>query len=149
MSSSSQRITSIDSLKFIMAIFIVMFHTSALFKFDIFYIPVHGDLGVEFFFLVSGFFLCASYFNYIQNHNNLINRDEQFCYFNSIILSRIKRLYPEYLFCILLSFIRHRSVNFSNFFPTIMQPFLNELIRLKGCNNCQHCNTNTNCLQFL
>lgn len=46
------------------------------------------------------------------------------------------------------SVTRHRSVNFSNFLSHHNATFLNELIRLKGCSNCQHCNTNTNCLQF-
>ncbi len=88
------RIASFDLLRFILTICIVLYHINFAGK------PVlrQGYLAVEIFFILSGFLLVNSFFKY-----NTVFQDDEL--FKKMMLNKIKRLYPEYLFMIFLVLI--------------------------------------------
>ena len=100
----TRRIVALDSLKFIFAIFIVLHHIFNIiyeknlvlfskYSFETSYLAVEG------FFILSGFFLGASFY---RRREELKQAEEKANVFNGLILSKLKRIYPEFLFALLL-----------------------------------------------
>ena len=94
-----QKIFAFDSLRFIVCIFIILHHTGiniySFHQIDNPYFRVAG-LAVEIFFVLSGFLLAKSY--YKSRESNLPVAENCKKYF----FNRIKRLWPEYIFAMLL-----------------------------------------------
>lgn len=102
----SSRIKELDSLRAIAAISVMLFHYTYGFNHSDTHTFLHkGFMGVELFFVVSGFVI----FMTLQN----TKRPKQF------IVSRFARLYPAYWFSVVLSLIIF-SIPF--FFNTQLQP---------------------------
>lgn len=107
-----ERIVSFDALRFILAMcvvfghtFLVLFRTHAEETLDI------QNLAVDGFFILSGFLLALSY------NKSQENTPDAATLFIRSTWHRIKRLYPEYLFALLLAnllYIKHFSA--SDFF---------------------------------
>lgn len=98
-------ITSFNSLRFLLALFICLFHTQVILANGTGYkIFRSAYLAVDCFFVLSGFLLARSFYLkslYTENPKGLID----------FFISRIKRLYPEYLFCMISLFILMRCLN--------------------------------------
>lgn len=96
------RIIAFDSLRFIGCIFIILHHTG---------INIYGfhglewhsfltaGLAVEIFFVISGFLLAHSYYK------NISSGADEGVLCRKYFFNRIKRLYPEYIFALLLSML--------------------------------------------
>jgi len=88
-----------DSLRFIACLFVIWNHTGInIYGFNSLswsYFLVAG-LAVEIFFVISGFLLANSYYKSLQNGLSAADNCKKY-FFN-----RIKRLYPEYIFAMLL-----------------------------------------------
>ena len=109
-----KKIAAFDSLRFIACIFIILHHTGInIYQFHKIDNPYFrtGGLAVEIFFVLSGFLLANSYLNSLSNHLNVGENCKQYFF------RRIKRLYPEYIFAMLLCalltnlFSHHVSMN--------------------------------------
>lgn len=100
------KIYSFDALRFILALTIVLYHiTIGKFK----ALP-SGYLAVEIFFILSGFLLAKSYFKYKDNFT------DKFDLFKKIILNKLRRLYPEYIFITLIVvFTYYFTLNINRF----------------------------------
>ncbi|MEM8810258.1 MAG: acyltransferase [Cyanobacteria bacterium P01_G01_bin.38] len=89
----AQKLTLLESLRGVAALLIVTFHATELFalKFDQPFLGSFfkfGDAGVDFFFVLSGFFLALSSFKYIGHPGKA----------KDFLLKRCVRLYPFYWF---------------------------------------------------
>ena len=89
--AASTRIVSLDGLRGIAAIAVVVYHLPGLFGFAI----PHADLAVDFFFLLSGWVMAYSY----------EARIGQGMPAPAFILQRMARLYPLYIVCLALAFL--------------------------------------------
>ena len=101
---STGRIAALDSLKFIFAIFIVLHHLfNIIYEKNLVFFSKYSFatsyLAVEGFFILSGFFLGASFY---RRREELKRAEEKANVFNGLILSKLKRIYPEFLFVLLL-----------------------------------------------
>ncbi len=93
------RLEVLDGIRFLAALYVVVFHLSAgdrsswqkpsreLFG-PLFHVASYGWLGVELFFMISGFVICLSTWGKT---------------FSQFAISRVARLYPAYWFCVLLT----------------------------------------------
>jgi len=93
------RLEVLDGIRFLAALYVVVFHLSAgdrsswqepsreLFG-PLFHVASYGWLGVELFFMISGFVICLSTWGKT---------------FSQFAISRVVRLYPAYWFCVLLT----------------------------------------------
>jgi peptidoglycan/LPS O-acetylase OafA/YrhL len=93
------RLEVLDGIRFLAALYVVVFHLSAgdrsswqkpsreLFG-PLFHVASYGWLGVELFFMISGFVICLSTWGKT---------------FSQFAISRVVRLYPAYWFCVLLA----------------------------------------------
>ena len=93
------RLEVLDGVRFLAALYVVVFHLSAgdrsswqvpsreLFG-PLFHVASYGWLGVELFFMISGFVICLSSWGKT---------------FRQFAVSRVVRLYPAYWFCVLLT----------------------------------------------
>ena len=93
------KIISFDSLRFIACIFVILHHIGInIYGFH----SVHyssfltAGLAVEIFFVLSGFLLAKSYYKTQEKSLSAADNCKEY-FFN-----RIKRLYPEYIFALLL-----------------------------------------------
>lgn len=86
------RNTAIDALRFFFMIMICLCHFTGVATF-----MKHGHLGVEFFFILSGFLIYKSYIS----HKDVGTID--------FTLKKIKRLYPAYIISILLMMFLDRK----------------------------------------
>ncbi|MEM9906857.1 MAG: acyltransferase [Cyanobacteria bacterium P01_D01_bin.44] len=89
----AQKLTLLECLRGLAALLIVAFHATELFalKFDhpfLLSLFQFGDAGVDFFFVLSGFFLALSSFKYIGHSGKV----------KGFLLKRCARLYPFYWF---------------------------------------------------
>lgn len=81
-----KRLLELDALRGIAAIFVVLFHFTYQTRMTFFF----GRLGVELFFIISGFVILMS----IENSKSKIN----------FLINRFIRLYPTYWICLTLTF---------------------------------------------
>lgn len=91
---------TIEIFRFVFAICIVLCHTSTFHQ-----ICGGGAIGVEFFFIVSGFLLCKKCINC---HNNEIN-------YRNIIKKKVGHVYVEYAVSVLLAFVLTQSLLFDSY----------------------------------
>ena len=89
-----QKIVAFDTLRIFCIIAIIVYHCASIGKL----VLNNGYLAVECFFILSGYFLCVSYYRLIEN-NNSKNK------FLIMIKKRFLRLYPSYFFMILVTLI--------------------------------------------
>ena len=89
------RNTTIDLLKFISSIFIIYLHASQFMSLP-FYIPA-TDLAVDFFFIVSGYLVFRYCANIKHNNTSVAVKD--------LIMSKIKKVYIEYVVSLIMGFI--------------------------------------------
>ena len=98
-------IKSFNSLRFFLAVFICFFHAQGLLANETgFKYFRSAYLAVDCFFVISGFLLARSFYLkslYSENSRSLTD----------FFISRIKRLYPEYLFCMISLFVLMRCLN--------------------------------------
>lgn len=86
-----------DSLRGIAALAVVFYHIAMYFKLDVKGYSVfdeiflHGNLGVQLFFIISGFVIYMS----MQKHPDP----------KAFLISRFSRLYPTYWTCVILTFV--------------------------------------------
>ena len=78
-----------------------------------------GYLVVEAFFIISGMLLMKSYFSYgLDTRNDFSYNIRKYCF------SRLKRLYPEFFFVLLITTIfrvvTHQSIPWDSLFPNLM-----------------------------
>lgn len=94
-----ENIKSFNSLRFILAIFICWHHIGInIFENDVNKYFRTAYLAVECFFILAGFLMAKSFYaKYIF--------DKTSAGFGVFFLSRIKRLYPEFIFCLLISYV--------------------------------------------
>lgn len=92
-----KRNATIDLMKFVFALIIVLFHASANLKLG-FRFFVNGRLAVEFFFIVSGYLMVRSAMK------ESAAQDDVFGTANRQILHKIKGLFPDYLIAWAISF---------------------------------------------
>lgn len=89
---SRKRDGKIEFLRFVFCIIIVLFHTDPNLNLNItkygFTFFSHGRVGVEFFFLLSGYFMAHSAYNILEKRTKVINISKE------TILFTIKKLYP-------------------------------------------------------
>lgn len=94
-----KKIVAFDSLRFIACLFIIWHHTGiniyGFHSLPYSYFLTAG-LAVEIFFVLSGFLLAKSYYKSLNNGLSAADNCKNY-FFN-----RIKRLYPEYIFAMLL-----------------------------------------------
>lgn len=89
-------ISSFNSLRFFLAILIILYHVSIQLRGSYFKTTA---LAVECFFVLSGFFLAKSYENILLQHKLKITQ------YLKYIFCRLKRLYPSYFFVLCLYFL--------------------------------------------
>ena len=104
----SRRNGEIDFFRFIFAILVVFYHFNSNFKFEFF---VNGYIGVEFFFVVSGYLMARHVsLRYVDTRDLNIIADETWSY----LLNKTKSFYSYYISVILLQVIvRNIIVNHS------------------------------------
>jgi len=89
-----KRIYAFDFFRFFFAVCVVCYHLGQIG----YHILPHGYLAVECFFIISGYLLANSYFKHsVEKEKNIV-------LFKNIFLARIKRLYPEYLLVLIITF---------------------------------------------
>ena len=86
---------TIEFYRFITIIFIAIFHFGIQYT-DRFHWPKGGYLGVEFFFILSGFFLMK------EADKNKIKEESTSKLSVNYLMNKLKRLYPEYLLIIFI-----------------------------------------------
>ena len=109
----SKKINNLESLRGFAALMVALFHFqigdfltgNSLIK--------HGSLGVEFFFVLSGFVIAENYLSKLNNFNELIKFQ----------IKRFWRLYPLHIFVLLLwvivEFIKLFILNYSSINPSV------------------------------
>lgn len=108
MEKTNEKIASFDCLRFIACIFVILHHTGI----KIFNKRYFGTayLAVEIFFVLSGFLLANSYYKSLSRGSSVVDNCKMYFF------SRIKRLYPEYIFATLIyaflmnAFVDHVSM---------------------------------------
>lgn len=102
------RNNALDFLKFVFAILILLYHSVYVFQTDNVKIyPGGGYIGVEFFFIVSGFLMAKSVFASAEKQSGkLLLGDEMFRFFKR----KIKILYPYFLYAYVVSVIVQATV---------------------------------------
>lgn len=103
-----KKILAFDSLRFIACMIIVVYHAGInIYGYDTPMCFKSAGLAVEVFFVLSGFLLANSYYKSLTNGLSGLENSKNY------FLTRIKRLYPEYIFALLLclllipSFVGH------------------------------------------
>ena len=92
-----KKIFAFDSFRFIACIIIVLYHAGiSIYGYDSHMCFKSAGLAVEIFFVLSGFLLAQSYYKSLNNGQTPATNCKIY-FFN-----RIKRLYPEYIFAMLL-----------------------------------------------
>jgi len=106
-----QEIKSLTSLRFFAALHVVLFHNIHFLGTDISYLsgPIksaieHGDSGVSFFFILSGFILTYVY-----------RQDDRKIRFREFMKARVSRIYPLYFLGFLLDIPRGLSYFYSKY----------------------------------
>lgn len=106
MEKTSKRNGTIELLRFVCCVFIVLTHAKHLFPDEVLeqitIRPIRGALGVEFFFLVSGYLMACSAAKYLQSHKDNIMIGTATTDF---IKRKIMALMPTLLVAFALSFI--------------------------------------------
>ena len=96
----------IELLRFVFALFILFFHIHKRFATEagdaglFFRFFHHGYIGVEFFFLVSGFLLAAAASRQIGKENGSIGAETV-----RVTFSRIKKVFPYHLFALIVTMV--------------------------------------------
>lgn len=94
---SQKRYLELDSLRGLAALTVVFYHIAMYFKLNVERYSVfddlflHGNLGVQLFFIISGFVIYMS----MQKHPDP----------KAFLISRFSKLYPTYWTCVILTFI--------------------------------------------
>lgn len=114
-----QRYDTIYLAKFIFTLMIAVFHFWAHYK----ELARGGFIAVEFFFIVSGFFLLKTYEAYEVALSTREGSAEIISPFQYTWL-RIKKLYPHYLFSFLVIFLYRNLIISKNGLATILNNFL-------------------------
>lgn len=91
----------IDFLRFFFAIMIMLYHWCDVFEFDFLR---NGYIGVEFFFLVSGFLMAKRAKRESTETDTIANRTWKY------LLGKIKKFYPYYLSAVFLQFFLYEAV---------------------------------------
>lgn len=92
---------AIDFWKFIFCLIILFFHIGETYGGKNYYFE-WGMYAVEFFFVVSGYFMCVSAESAERKNTGKSLGRETFCF----IMHKITRILPAYLFCYLLAFVK-------------------------------------------
>lgn len=92
------RNNAVDFLKFIFALIIVLFHANSMTIVDTEKIFINGRIGVEFFFIVSGYFMCVSAENKLKNNDV---GEDTFLF----IRHKISKLMPNFYIAYLIAFL--------------------------------------------
>ena len=116
-------ITSLDTFRFIAAIFIVLLHTRTFFFGKDLYFSC-GSLAVELFFVLSGFLLANTYQKLKQKKRKPLSK-EYLC--QAFFFRRFLRLWPEYIFAMFVSMIL-----LGMFTKTTTQPFFLNFFMMAG-----------------
>lgn len=100
--ATKERIVSFDALRFIFCIFIILHHIGiniySFYQLDNPYFHT-AHLAVECFFVLSGFLIAKHFFS------TTITKETAPKEFGRFFFSRLKRLYPEYVFSLLLCLV--------------------------------------------
>ena len=89
---------TVDFLKFIFAVIVMLYHSNSMTVFEEKYIFINGRIGVEFFFIVSGYFMCVSA-ERAGTYNDL--GEETF----NFIKHKISALMPNFIIAYFIAFI--------------------------------------------
>lgn len=117
-----RRILAFDTIRWIMAIVIVMYHIFVNFYNNI---PSMrylsgGYLAVEGFFIISGFLLMKSFFSYQQKYMDYSPYQQ----LKQFTISKIRRLYPEFLFIfiitVIIRYILHQPTPWHLWMPNLL-----------------------------
>ena len=93
------KITSFDSLRFLLCLVIIFHHIGInIYNFSNKYFRI-ADLAVEGFFLLSGFLLAKSI------EKTLLLKSQENIAIKEFFIKRVKRLYPEYIIAMFLCFV--------------------------------------------
>lgn len=100
----NRRNTLLELWRFFFCMAVLAFHFFSKIESDFFHV---GYLGVEFFFIVSGYFIGSYYCRY-QEGKSITARLKSIV---SYLISRLKRLYPFYLLALVLMLIVRTMIN--------------------------------------
>lgn len=100
----------IDTIKFIFAIIIILYHTKII-GFD-FSLISHGYLAVVFFFLVTSYYTAKEALN---------SHDELYIDAKNHLLKKVKKIIPLFIFCEIFSLVLLSLLNNDNFFKLLSQ----------------------------
>ena len=114
----AKRNGEIDFLRFVFCIIIVIHHYNALWDFGLFY---RGYIAVEFFFLLSGYYMASHAKEVLKKHNGKLEVGKETWVF---IIRKVKSFYRYYLVAILLQIvIRFILINHINFKQLVIDIF--------------------------
>lgn len=108
----NRRFYSLDIAKFAFTLMIAVFHFWALYQVN----ARGGFIAVEFFFILSGFFLMRQY----EAQKEEITPAQY-------IWKKIKKYFPHYIFSFLVLFLYRNVVEWGNSFTTILRNFLHQI----------------------
>lgn len=113
-----RHITSFDTLRFVAAIFIVLYHCTLNFKGKYFSC---GNMAVELFFVLSGFLLAKTYEKRVSQKQTSLEKCQTYC------ANHFVRLWPEYLFSMCVTIILLQIFDKVN-----IQPFGLNVVMISG-----------------
>lgn len=101
MLEKTSRNGEIDFLRFFFALMIMLYHWCDLFEFDF---MKNGYIGVEFFFIVSGFLMAKHAKRDTAQAGTVANRTWKY------LLGKIEKFYPYYVSAVLLEFFLYEAI---------------------------------------
>lgn len=125
--SSTKRISNLDLFRFFAITFVLYYHVSLMFLSEHFYSRrffMIGELGVELFFVLSGFLVAGLYYKVKKEKVNL----------RIFWLQRFARTYPPYLVALIISFLMvyfFRNETFDFGYLVFLQNFYDNITYFK------------------
>lgn len=122
-----KNIASFNTIRFFLAVFILWHHTGIIFfgneyEYNKYFRTAH--LAVDCFFILSGFLMTKSFYSNVFYSTKNIG-------VGSFFWGRIKRLYPEFIFCLIVIYFFLKIFHI----PKSSETFLLEAIMLGGMSN--------------
>jgi len=99
MSIQREEIRSLTGLRFVLAFWVLLYHSRDMATGPLEYIVSKGYLGVDFFFVLSGFILAYAY------EQSFLNNTPGKGVFGNYLKNRFARVYPVHLFTLLFSIV--------------------------------------------